>query len=39
MEDGRSDFIINTRVLGTAPVPQSLIDTAIRKEKGLFPGN
>lgn len=36
LEDGRSDFIINTRVLGTAPVPQSLIDTAIRKEKGLF---
>jgi basic membrane lipoprotein Med (substrate-binding protein (PBP1-ABC) superfamily) len=37
LEDGRSGFLINPRVLGTAPIPQSLIETAIRKEKELIP--
>ena len=35
LENGRCDFVINPRVLGSAPIPKTLIDTAIRKEKDL----
>lgn len=35
LENTRCEFVTNPRIMGTAPIPQSLIDTAIRKEKEL----
>ena len=34
LADGRTEFLINTRVLGIAPIPQSQINIAIKKERG-----
>ncbi|MDD4190233.1 MAG: BMP family ABC transporter substrate-binding protein [Mangrovibacterium sp.] len=33
MEDRKNEFLINKIVLGSAAIPQSLIDTAVKKEK------
>jgi len=33
MEDHKTEFLINKIVLGNAAIPQSLIDTAVKKEK------
>ena len=34
MADGRTEFLMNKQVMGSAVIPQSLVDIAVQKEKG-----